>query len=177
MNQSARCTQNTGGRVRNISTVARTCTGPAVNNGTGAQLATMTNQTGRLQWLTALDIHVCFVRLHNHHALALGNLVALCLQPGDNLALGHGGRKGWHEDFLYSIPGGHSDPLSPAHSACAEGLGPCQRRPSLALQALQAGLHVDLHGRGDRGAGLDAQGDPDLSKGLRDGWRASNTLA
>jgi len=59
----------------------------------------------RSSWacLTALDIHISFVRLDDDDRLALCDLVPFTFEPRHNLALGHGGRKGWHKDLLDRI--------------------------------------------------------------------------
>jgi len=65
----------------------------------GGGFAVRNDDGGEYTIVEGLDVHVGLVGFNDDDAFALGELVALGFDPGDNFAFGHGGAEGGHEDF------------------------------------------------------------------------------
>uniref|UniRef100_A0A2N9GGN3 Uncharacterized protein n=1 Tax=Fagus sylvatica TaxID=28930 RepID=A0A2N9GGN3_FAGSY len=71
------------------------------------ELALGDDNGGEDSIVKGLDVHVGFIGLDDDDALAFGELIAFGFDPGNDLALGHGGAESRHEDLpdlRYRIP-------------------------------------------------------------------------
>ena len=91
-----------------------------------------------------LDVHVGLVGLDDDDGLALADLLALALEPGDDLALGHGGGERGHVDLL--------DLGTDRDVARGGGAGDAGGRESAAV-ARERGLLLRKNLGGSRGVG------------------------
>ena len=117
---------------------------PAHRVADGGGLAVAGEDLGDVALLEGLDVHVGLVGLDDDDGLALADLLALALEPGDDLALGHGGGERGHVDLL--------DLGTDRDVARGGGAGDAGGRESAAV-ARERGLLLRKNLGGSRGVG------------------------
>ena len=91
-----------------------------------------------------LDVHVSLVGLDDDDGVALADLLALALEPGDDLALGHGGGERGHVDLLDLGLGGDGARGGANDASGGEGLAGARERGALAGERSLRGLSHGL---------------------------------